>query len=149
MRDELLPSANAMRRWFSEDEIRIEASPTEIIFQDGDRQIALPTTVWVNTQGRIQMLGPSLPGAPALTRVDLFRPAPTDPPVSRLTMLESLLRYGLGLLVTEHIFKVSPHIRFGSLRSFDPLLSGFQRELFENAARAAGARVVAFEDTAA
>lgn len=134
-----------MRRWFPDDEIRILATPTEFVFRDSAMEITLPTVAWVDSDARIIVFEEPGPGAPPLTRVDIFKPAPTDPIVSRGEMLEKLMRHGLVKLITETVFKVKPLVRFGPLQCFDPILSGFQRELFEHAARGAGASVVEFE----
>jgi hypothetical protein len=60
-------------------------------------------------------------------------------------LLELLLRYCLAQIITKSVFKTKPVVRFGPLTSFDPLLTGFQREIFEQAALGAGARKVRFD----
>lgn len=122
------------------------ASPKEFVFRDGVEELRLPTELWVDTQGRIEGFDNRPSGSTTLRRVAIFEPAPSDPNISRTDLLAALLRYGLSELLRKRVLKVRPVVRFAGLGLFDPVLGGFQRELFQEAARKAGARRVLFDD---
>ena len=133
-------------RWLPDSEILILASPAEFIFRDRIEEFRLPTVLWLSRDGRLDAVDHRVPISSAIRRVEVFAPKATDPDTSRCEMLWILLRHGLQRFVNESFFKVRPDVRFGSLRSFDSLLTGFQRDLFEQAALRAGARNVRFTE---
>ena len=113
-------------------------------------EVRVAPVLWLDAEGkRIHGVGDVSAGDDRLVRVEIFKPMPSDPAVQRTWLLELLLRYCLTLIIGNGVFKLKPVVRFGSLASFDPLLSGFQREIFERAALNAGARKVHFDGAAA
>jgi hypothetical protein len=134
-------------RWLPDSEIVIQASPSEFVFRDSVDELRLPTVLWLSLDGtRLEAVDERVPSSPSTKRVELFKPASSDPDIPRIDLLMMLLRHGLKRFMNETVFKVRPTVRFASLRCFDSLLSGFQRDLFEHAALGAGARLVRFDD---
>jgi hypothetical protein len=133
-------------RWLPDSEILILASPAEFVFRDRFEEFKLPTVLWLSRDGRLDAVDHRIPISSAIIRVEVFAPAATDPHASRSDMLWMLLRHGLKRFINESFFRVRPDVRFGPLRCFDSLLTGFQRDLFQQAALRAGARVVLFSD---
>jgi hypothetical protein len=140
------PAAAVSSRWLPDSEILILASPAEFVFRDSFEEFRLPTVLWLSGDGKLDTVDDRIPISSAIRRVEVFSPAPTDPVASRCDMLFMLLQHGIKRLTNEAVFRVRPQVRFASLESFAALLTGFQRDLFEQAARRAGARVVRFDD---
>jgi len=136
-------------RWFSDREIVILASPDEFVFRGRLEEVRFAPVLWLTNAGQIAAVGDLDAEGESLTRVDIFKPQPSDPDIPRTRLLTLLLRYGLAVILVESVFKRKPVVRFGSLAAFDQLLSGFQREIFERAALDGGARQVRFEPRAA
>ncbi|HEU4996116.1 MAG TPA: hypothetical protein VFT29_14970 [Gemmatimonadaceae bacterium] len=132
-------------RWFPDSEVRIDATPSVFVLRDDLDAVTLPATVWVTLDGRFEAVNDRPPESPGVIRVEIFKPSPWDPDVSRSELLRRLLRFGLRRFIEGVMFKVRPIVRFGSLESFTPVLGGFQRDLFEWAAISAGARAVRFD----
>jgi len=131
-------------RWFPDNEVRIDASPSVIVLRDDIDELTLPATVWVTLDGTFEAVDDRPPESAGTRRIELFHPSPWDLDVPRGELLRRLLRFGLTRFVEGVMFKVRPIVRFGSLESFSQILCGFQRDLFEWAAINAGAREVRF-----
>lgn len=132
-------------RWFPDSEVRIDATPSVFVLRDDFDEVTLPATVWVTLDGRFEAVNDRPPETPSVIRVEIFKPSPWDPDVSRSELLRRFLRFGLRRFIEGVMFKVRPIVRFGSLQGFAPMLCGFQRDLFEWAALNAGARAVRFD----
>lgn len=132
-------------RWFPDNEVRIEASPSVIVLRDDVDEVRLPATVWVMLDGTFEAVDDRSPESAGMRRIELFNPSPWDLDVARGELLRRLLRFGLTRFAEGVMFRVRPIVRFGSLESFTPILGGFQRDLFEWAAINAGAKEVRFD----
>ncbi len=111
-------------RWFPDNEVRIDASPSVIVLRDDIDEVTLPATVWVTLDGTFEAVDDRPPESAGTRRIELFHPSPWDLDVPRGELLRRLLPFGLT--------------------RFSQILGGFQRDLFEWAAINAGAREVRF-----
>ena len=134
-------------RWVSDQEVDVFPSPSEFVFRGRHDEVRLAPVIWLDAAGRkVLGVGDAKPLQDGAVRVALFAPAPGDPRIDRHRLLVMFLRQVMYLFLAGTFIKVKPRLRFHGIGAMSPMLAGFERELFERAAKDAGAREVAFVD---
>jgi hypothetical protein len=127
--------------------ILIEADPAVFTFRCGDKTLQLPTFVYLfrtDPRDAVVAVGEYVDDPDAI-RVDLFgEKASTSEDGLRMEAFEAFLRFALAKL-RSRLALTRPYILFRNVRTFRALFHGYQEALFRNAAEAAGAAWVTFE----